>query len=204
MIHKLSGKLANKCLKRHWIEPEQLEWLQYAIEKRFNGAVAFFILTVLAICESKPVEIYIYAVSVITLRRRLGGWHAKHLLTCQVFGLLVTAFCINVIGPLLMDSSLCIIVLLDLFILVSAFLANPIYPPQAHFSGEVNILNKKKKHYIVLVIILVQMLACFFHNLTVILYSMLGVATSLIALVIQTEISDERRKNHEKTGFYLR
>jgi accessory gene regulator protein AgrB len=185
MYHKLALKTANACLNRQWISADQFDWCAYAVEKRINYLAMALIIVFIAILTGKIIEIVAFVVSVTALRRRIGGWHAKRTWSCQFLSVIVLLLVISVIGPNIERLDLRIVIAFDTIILLACCITKPIYPPQLYFSDDIIKANNRKKHGILFLMIIIQILSFIVQGPLVMIYSTLGILTSLIALFAQ-------------------
>lgn len=145
MYHKLAKFGANMCLYRQWISKSQLEWCIYALEKWINSLSTFFFFLILSVPTGKCVQTFAFFLTFFSLRRRLGGWHAKHAWSCQMTGIILMLFVVYLLGPKLEVLDFQFIALMDVLVLLMGFIVTPIYPPQLNFTySAVNITNEKK------------------------------------------------------------
>lgn len=183
MYHKLAKIGANMCLHRQWISKSQLEWCVYALEKWINSLSTVFFFLLLSVPTEKCVQTFAFFLTFFSLRRRLGGWHAKHAWSCQAIGILLMLFVIYLLGPKLEVLDLQFIALMDVLVLLVGFIVTPIYPPQLNFTYSAVKHNKREKNFTLVIIIAFQILSVFVSTNFVILYSALGIFVSVIALV---------------------
>lgn len=183
MYHKLAQIGANMCLHRQWISKSQLDWCVYALEKWINSLSSFFFFFLLSVPTGKSVQAFVFFLTFFTLRRRLGGWHAKYAWSCQITGILLMLFVIYLIGPKLEVLDVQFLALMDALVLLVCFVVAPIYPPQLNFTYLAAKDNKRRKNFTLVIIIVIQTFSLFFSTYIVILYSALGILVSVVALI---------------------
>lgn len=194
MFHKLAQIGANACLRRRWISLSQLDWCVYALEKWINSLSTFFFFLVLSVLTKKFVQLFVFLSTFLSIRRRLGGWHAKSAWSCQITGILLMLSVTYLIGPQLEILDIQFLFLMDILVLSICFIVSPVYPPQLNFSYSVVKHNKQKKNFTLLVITVIHVLSLFLSTHIVMLYSMLGLFVSIVALV-PTQRSQQKTYN---------
>lgn len=117
----LVEKVTNLCLNRHYIDPEQTSWFQYAISRRIIGFVTFLILLPVGtlVVDWKGVFLFLFVFRF--LRARTGGYHAKSSVGCLLSALLTEMFSLFAAKSIpTAGYSFCILVVATLCIIVLA------------------------------------------------------------------------------------
>lgn len=166
MYHKLAKFGANMCLHRQWISKSQLEWCVYALEKWINSLSTFFFSLILSVPTGKCVQTFAFFLTFFSLRRRLGGWHAKHAWSCQMTGIILMLFVVYLLGPKLEGLDTRLLAIMDILSLFLCLVATPVYPPQLSFTSSAVRHNKRKKNTTLVVIILIQIFSLFFRHVS--------------------------------------
>ena len=183
-MNNLSESITNACIARGWISEQDKPWCIYAIEQKLLANFLFLFLAVLSVILGKFIETAVFACVFYFLRRRYGGWHAPSAWLCQFISIALMLSVVMLIGPTIAKCPLVILWIVDLSILVIAFLQTPIYPPQVHFDQEIKTANNKKKNQILFVVIFMQFCISPFHE-GILVYSLLAVLAGILSVYIE-------------------
>ena len=166
---------------------------------RWLGLVtSCLLLTAIALLLGHTCKLICFCLSTLLLRRRMGGWHANHVWSCQLLSILASLLCVYVVGPCLERLDFLIIVLVCFASNGSAYALKPVYPPQTHFDVDVQNANNKKKKRVILLIIAVQTVSTPFLGLDVIIYCSLGFFVTILSLI--AELINQKTKGGNQNG----
>ena len=76
-MEAMATSLTRFFLKRKYIEPDQVQWLQYGIMRRLMGGLTFVLLVPVGATIVGWFEAFLFVVTFRFLRTRTGGYHAK-------------------------------------------------------------------------------------------------------------------------------
>lgn len=133
MQHKIATKIVGFFAQRNLIAKDNVDWCVYFIETRIFSYVALLLFFFLLLPISRPMEILVFLIAVLLIRRRSGGYHCKTEHGCFFFSLFV-----GVLGLLLAHflEGKYVIQLLLLFFSAGAVSIGPVNQPELHLSAE--------------------------------------------------------------------
>ena len=133
MQHTIATKIVEFFARRNLIEKNNVDWCVYFIETRIFSYATLLLFFFLLLPISRPMEILVFLLSVLLIRRRSGGYHCKTEHGCFFFSLFV-----GVLGLLLAHflEGKYIIQLLLLFFSVGTISIGPVNQPELHLSAE--------------------------------------------------------------------
>ena len=180
MIHKLSYDLTNWFYQRKWIERQNYEWCLYVVEKKLLQICFFFIVSFYCSISEQYLNTLIFISTFYFLRRRIGGWHALYPWQCILSTTAITFTVLYVVGPALTNINHFFLWTLDVLLIISALLIEPIYPPHLHFNQDILCANCRRKNLFVLFIFFAQIV--FFHlgMVQILIFSFNGVLISIL------------------------
>lgn len=185
MIYKLSVRATDYCIMKKWVDPSVRDWSIYAIERKLLSLTFFILLSLLAVIIGRPLEITTFALVFYFLRRRMGGWHAKHVFSCQTLSVMIVLGAVLIIGPALQELPMLIVSFVDFVVMFLALGIRPCYPAQVNFSGKEKQACAKRKNQIVLWLVFVQLLSLMLSWKNMLVYSTLGVLAGIISVYIE-------------------
>lgn len=143
----LSVYLTELLINKEWIanNEENRAWCIYMLETKMLSLIFFSSVFVCSAFFKKIPETLIFTLVFYNLRRRLGGAHLNHAWACQLLSLAIVIIVAVFVGPVLEQSSLTVLLIIDAISIVLVFLRTPIYQAQLHFDEEIKIANNKKK-----------------------------------------------------------
>lgn len=178
-------KLADFSVKQKWIEPEEVLWCSYAVQK-WIGTLIFVCLCVgIAVVSDSEIPLLIFSIVFFMFRRRLGGWHANHFLICQLLSIGTVILIVTVIGPLLEQIDTRLLWIADIILVGFAFAGKPAYPTQVHFSHEDILGNMKRKNQLLLILVLFQCICWKSFRFQHVVYSFLGLAIAELSVLLE-------------------
>ncbi|MCD8301336.1 MAG: accessory gene regulator B family protein [Clostridiales bacterium] len=153
----LTQKITEIAICRGWIPEEQHEWCSYTIMKYLETIIFFCFISLISCLFGRWLEMFFFVAASYILRRRIGGWHARSPLRCQVLSIGISCMAVLLLGLLISECvPLSVEYIMALVSSVMLLCARPVYPAQLHFSDEIKVQNGKRKNRIVLIIILIE------------------------------------------------
>ena len=76
-MEALAAGIAAFCLQKHYIEPNQIAWLQYGLMRRLMGMVTFLLLLPVGAFFDGWGSTFLFLLVFRLIRMRTGGYHAK-------------------------------------------------------------------------------------------------------------------------------
>lgn len=76
-MEALAARIAAFCLQKHYIESDQIAWLQYGLTSRLMGVVTFLLLLQVGAFLGGWESTFLFLLIFRFLRTRTGGFHAK-------------------------------------------------------------------------------------------------------------------------------
>ena len=81
-MEALAARIAAFCLQKHYIEPDQIAWLQYGLMRRLMGMTTFLLLLPVGAFFGGWGGAFAFLLLFRFLRTRTGGYHAKTPTAC--------------------------------------------------------------------------------------------------------------------------
>lgn len=198
-MHNLSLMIAERCFTRGWISEEDRPWCAYALEQKCLTLFFFLLLIPLVSILGVLPEAVIFSFVFYFFRRRCGGWHAPYAWLCQGSSISLVLVSTMIVGPMLMEIPARSIWVMNLPIMLIAFIRKPVYHPEMHFDHEITMANnRKKQQFLLFVFILQATLGCLFKIVTI--YSLLGVLAGVASVYIELtkQYITRKREHHEE------
>lgn len=187
MIHKRAESLANICCSRGWVQEELRPWCIYTLEK-WLGILFFFSVVVLwAILSGQCIETAAFLIPFYSLRRRMGGCHAKSALTCFLISIGSVIVVGLIIGSLLLVLPGWLLIVADALVVATALILRPAYPPQVQFSAKEEEANSRRKNKLLILFFFLQLFSIPFTDKRILAYSFCGITFCVITVIIQKQ-----------------
>lgn len=97
MLQRTTQKIAFFLLEIDLIKEEDTEWCIYILKKWILTTSIFVVLFFEGRIWATPVQIIFYFVSLLLIRRRSGGLHARTPLRCMILSMIVEMICFTII-----------------------------------------------------------------------------------------------------------
>lgn len=97
MLQKTTQEIAFFLLKTEMLLEEDIEWFIYLLKKWILTGSIFIVLFFEGLTWASPTQIILYLVSLVLVRRRSGGFHAKTPLRCAILSMLIEMTCFIVV-----------------------------------------------------------------------------------------------------------
>lgn len=133
MQHKMATRIVGFFAGRNLIKKDNIDWCVYFIETRIFSYTTLLLYFFLLLPVAHPIEILLFLMPVLLIRRRSGGYHCKTEQGCFFFSLFV-----GVLGLILasfLEGKYTFQLLLLLFS-VCAIFSGPVNQPELHLSCE--------------------------------------------------------------------
>lgn len=194
MIHKQAEKLTEICFARNWIDMDQREWCIYALEKWIGIFIFFSTVLVYSLVSKRMVEVLSFLAPFYFLRRRIGGCHASTQLLCFCISVSLVVFVSAFLGEALLQIPKGLLYVLDIAVVVTAFLLSPAYPPQLHFTEHEKRANNHKKNIILILLLAAQALLVLISRPLVFSCSFCGITFAVVTVVLQKMKGDNENE----------
>lgn len=193
MIQKIASCLTEYSIDHCWVDPAKAQWCKYALEKQIAMFFFTFICFLIATVTSTWLELTSFVLTFYLFRQRLGGYHAKTFLSCQVVSLGSVAIVIMIIGPILEHLNSIALFILDAIIISYTYFLKPAYPDSVHFSQTIYSANRMRKNRMLLVLVFLQLLSLTLCNFTFFIYSLLGLAITDLSVIFQIHLQHQKK-----------
>ena len=185
MTQKFVSSLTSIFLRKGWIRKQDIPYCRYSLEFLF-GKVSFFVLllitcTVLG-CHKEAIT---FSVVLLSFRRRMGGWHAKHPWLCQIISIGLVILSISVLGPQLTKLQPPAIIAINCVTILISFFLPPAFPPQLHLNQEEKNANVQKKNQMLILLSTLQPILVFLFSPTILVFSSLGLFFGISSVLIE-------------------
>lgn len=146
-MEALAHKITLLAIRRRWLQADQYEWCMYTLVK-CTGTILFFSVVVMAsLLLRRFRETIVFVLVAYLLRRRIGGYHAKTALQCQLMSFGITGFNTMIICPTIRHIvPVDLILFISLSIAVVLLVTKPTYPEQLHFTEKIKEKNNTRKN----------------------------------------------------------
>ncbi len=161
-MEALSQKISSFAIHRGWLQDDQYEWCVYVLMKHMGTALYLMIMIAVSILFRRLAQMLVFVFVTYLLRRRIGGWHAKTPLQCQIMSIAITGLSVLVFCPMISRMVPRIAVLfISLIVAGFLFVIHPEYPEQLHFTEEIKAKNTVWKNILVGIIIIFALASYF-------------------------------------------
>lgn len=188
MQHKISTKIVGFFARRNLIEKDNVDWCIYFIETRIFSYVTLLLFFFLLLPISRPIEVLVFLLSVLLVRRRSGGYHCKTEYGCFFFSLFVGG-----LGLLLahfLEGKYVIHLMLLLFS-VGATSIGPVNQPELHLSAEEYRENASRLRVMTILLVCVAVLMVLMQ-INLASYCVMGLFVAAISVIAGKIIQNER------------
>ena len=185
MIKKLATSITQYSIMHNWIEHSQYAWCRYALEKELGKIPFSIICLVLMKFTNTWVAISSFVLVFCIFRSRMGGWHARHIWSCQLISVTLVVFVTFILGPFIECMQHSMIFALDIAIIGVTLFLSPVYPSEAHFSQEVKALNNSRKNVMLLVLLIFQGVDMVIAGPSFLIYSLVALLITDISVLLQ-------------------
>ena len=145
-MHKIVDKLTYYCLNEELIKSEDVPWFKYGLEKRISTIIVGIPFLIIAFLISSFLCAVSFFASYFFVRKYIGGYHAKSVLGCIFFSLLMEIVFLGCLPYLINTPFLSGIHVISI---VAVFLLAPYNHPNMHLSlDEITVCKKKGRHRI--------------------------------------------------------
>lgn len=185
MYNKVSEKVTLYLVSRNLITEDRTPWCKYVLIRWMTTVQLYLLLLIIALVFGHVLELLCFCFSLLSLRRRVGGWHAKKAWVCQLLSVFTPLIFVYLLGPTMegfpswATAAWCLPVNITLFIL------KPLYPPQTYFDETIRSANDHKKKCLLILIVAIQFISIPLIGWNVMIYCSLGVSVVLLSLVAE-------------------
>lgn len=185
MVQQIAASITRYSISRNWIDASQREWCQYAMEKQFGQLLFGCMSLLLMICTQTWLPMISFISVCYLFRARMGGWHAKHIWSCQLLSMGTVIVAVFVLGPIIEQINCHLLFCIDALIILATLIMPPIYPIEAHFSQSVKKANVKRKNQMLVCLLILQFISLLASGTEFILYSLIGLVFTDFSVFLQ-------------------
>ena len=140
------------------------------------AAISFFVSKFKEVC---------FLVGILSLRRRLGGYHAKTPLRCLFLSIGVSILCLSIVNSLVQYSLSILIWILFISLSFAVFNSSPYSHPNCPLTpDELAVSWIKAKHILIWNLLLILLLQIFFAHSNCALYCEMGIIAAAISFFV--------------------
>ena len=185
MVQQIAASITRYSISRNWIDASQREWCQYAMEKQLGQLLFGCMSLLLMICTQTWLPMISFISVCYLFRARMGGWHAKHIWSCQLLSMGTVIVAVFVLGPIIEQINCHLLFCIDALIILATLIMPPIYPIEAHFSQSVKKANVKRKNQMLVCLLILQFISLLASGTEFILYSLIGLVFTDFSVFLQ-------------------
>ena len=185
MVQQIAASITRYSISRNWIDDSQREWCQYAMEKQLGQLLFGCMSLVLMICTQTWLPMISFISVCYLFRARMGGWHARHIWSCQLLSMGTVIVAVFVLGPIIEQINCHLLFCIDALIILVTLIMPPIYPIEAHFSQSVKKANAKRKNQMLVCLLILQFISLLAGGTEFILYSLIGLVFTDFSVFLQ-------------------
>jgi accessory gene regulator B len=132
-----------------------------------------------------PYQVICFLVGILSLRRRLGGYHAKTPLRCLFLSIGVSILCLSIVNSLVQYSLSILIWILFISLSFAVFNSSPYSHPNCPLTpDELAVSWIKAKHILIWNLLLILLLQIFFAHSNCSLYCEMGIIAAAISFFV--------------------
>lgn len=185
MYNKISEKIALHLVSKNLIAEDRIPWCKYVLIRWMTTVQLYLLLLIIALVLGHVLELFCFCFSLLSLRRRVGGWHAKKAWVCQLLSVFLPLICVYLLGPFIEGFPFGVTIAWCLAINIAAFILKPVYPPQTHFDDDIRFANNRKKNRLLIFMVTIQLISIPLIGWDVMIYCSLGILIVLLSLIAE-------------------
>lgn len=183
-MHKFAATVARQLMLQDIIEANQEALCIYEIERRISTFISFCILMVVGTWVSSPLPALAFVSTVLFLRARTSGYHARSYLTCLMLSIIAESIILLLILPL-MSLGVCVCLAVISYLVIWCFA--PVNHVNLQLEQEELAVNKKASRLRLVIVSLIAVGLALF-SLDMIAYSVFLGAAFTSALIVVAHI----------------
>ena len=157
-------------------------WYIYALQTRISMFLSTAGMMLLGCLVATPYQVICFLVGILSLRRRLGGYHAKTPLRCLFLSIGVSILCLSIVNSLVQYSLSILIWILFISLSFAVFNSSPYSHPNCPLTpDELAVSWIKAKHILIWNLLLIQI---FFAHSNCSLYCEMGIIAAAISFFV--------------------
>lgn len=156
-MQKIVDRITRYCVNEKIVSPEDVPWLKYGLEKRISTIIVGVPFLIIAYTISNFLCASSFFVTYFYVRKYIGGYHAKSVLGCLAFSLLLELVFLGMLPHLLTTPVLLGVLGISVF---STLKFAPYNHPNLHLSHEEIKACQKSGRQRVCVASLIGAIAC--------------------------------------------
>lgn len=194
VTQKFVSSLTSIFLRKGWISEQDIPYCRYSLQFLF-GKVSFFVLLFItcAVLDCYK-EALFFSIVLLSFRKRMGGWHAKHPWLCQIISIALVIFSVSVLGPQLTKLQPPTIIAINCITILISFFLPPAFPPQLHFNQEEKYANVQKKNQMLVLLSALQPILVFLFSPKILIFSSLGLLFGISSVLIEKAIQNNGKE----------
>ena len=160
-------------------------WYIYALQTRISMFLSTAGMMLLGCLVATPYQVICFLVGILSLRRRLGGYHAKTPLRCLFLSIGVSILCLSIVNSLVQYSLSILIWILFISLSFAVFNSSPYSHPNCPLTpDELAVSWIKAKHILIWNLLLILLLQIFFAHSNCSLYCEMGIIAAAISFFV--------------------
>lgn len=196
MLSKTSNRLAYYLCNKHYIDPEDLDWCVFTIEKSLLQLAFLSVLLLLSLVTSSIIETLVPVLVFCLLRRRLGGYHAARPSLCLLLSSIIIVSC-HISIYLLLTIPPAVLRSITVLTMASGYLIRPSYPPKAMISQMDLKKNNESKKRLIILLAGIQLFMVWIGDTVVAISILYGTSMAIISVILQILMSKGGKKDED-------
>ncbi|WP_420917675.1 accessory gene regulator B family protein [Ruthenibacterium lactatiformans] len=157
----------------------------YTLQTRISMFLSTAGMMLLGCLVATPYQVICFLAGILSLRRRLGGYHAKTPLRCLFLSVSVSILCLGIVKKLIQYSLSILIWILFISLSFAVFNSSPYSHPNCPLTpDELAVSWIKAKHILIWNLFLILSLQIFFAHSYCALYCEMGIIAAAISFFV--------------------
>lgn len=144
MVQRISIRLTDILMQNQVGDSDKYDWYVYGFELLLGKILSYSLLLLVALLLGEPIQLVVFSVFFLTLRKRSGGYHASKNWVCALSSAVLFALCVGLVQRVTFSIWLALAIVVVAGAVV--FALAPINHPNLHLdSDEVAQLRKSSR-----------------------------------------------------------
>ena len=185
MLLSCCERLTDFFISQCGLSETRRPWYIYTLQTRISMFLSTAGMMLLGCLVATPYQVICFLVGILSLRRRLGGYHAKTPLRCLFLSIGVSILCLSIVNSLVQYSLSILIWILFISLSFAVFNSSPYSHPNCPLTpDELAVSWIKAKHILIWNLFLILLLQIFFANSNCALYCEMGIIAAAISFFV--------------------
>ena len=180
-MHSLLYQFATRCVKERIIDPQELEWLIYGLERRVTTIITSILFLLIGIYLANLRSVFAFIISFYFLMVRTNGYHANSFATCLCFSIIQEIIFLKLILPILSTT---LLILLNFFGFIIIFRFAPFASHNMHLDAEEFTICKRSSRIRISTLCTVSIILYVFGSVDASRGITLGITLTALLLII--------------------